>query len=53
MCTFSKGTSFETVAVGFSAAGRYVGPRSFSGAGEETPCCVLVDIDSSCSATEA
>jgi hypothetical protein len=42
--TFSKGTSFETVAVGFSAAGRYFGPSPCSGAGEETPLCVLVAI---------
>jgi hypothetical protein len=42
--TFSNGTSFETVAVGFSAAGRYFGPSPCSGAGEETPLCVLVAI---------
>jgi hypothetical protein len=37
ICTFSKGTSLETVAVGFSAAGRYFGPSPCSGAGEHTP----------------
>jgi hypothetical protein len=34
----------ETVAVGFSASGRYFGPRPCSGAGEETPLCVLAAI---------
>ena len=42
--TFSNGTSLEPVAVGFSAAGRYLGPSPCSGAGEETPVCVLVAI---------
>lgn len=44
MWTFSNGTSLDTVAVGFSQSGRYVGPSPCSGAGEETPFCVLVVI---------
>lgn len=46
--TFSNGTSLETVAVGFSAAGRYFGPRPCSGAGEARPVCVLVAIFNFC-----
>jgi hypothetical protein len=32
MCTFGCSTLIETVAVGFSSAGRYSGPTHFAGA---------------------
>lgn len=47
ICTFSKGTSLEMVAVGFSAAGRYFGPSPCSGAGEHTPGWLLVAMNAS------